>query len=131
MSLTAEQIEEIRKALRQRRELLRDEVLLQLQQVDEGPMTELAGQVHDSGEESIADLLADLSIQGLDQANSEIIAIENALMRIQRGTYGYCVDCDDEIAIERLKVNPTAERCVPCQEKFEDNRSEEDATPSL
>jgi len=131
MSLTAEQIDELRGAMRQRRELLRDEVLSQLQQLDEGPMTELAGQVHDSGEESIADLLADLSIKGLEQANKEIILIENALLRIARGTYGYCVDCEDEIAVERLKANPAAERCVPCQEKFEDNRSEQDTTPSL
>jgi len=131
MSLTAEQIDELRGAMRQRRELLRDEVLSQLQQLDEGPMTELAGQVHDSGEESIADLLADLSIKGLEQANKEIILIENALLRIARGTYGYCVDCEDEIAVERLQANPAAERCVPCQEKFEDNRSEQDTTPSL
>lgn len=131
MSLTAEQIEELRNTMRQRRELLRDEVMSQLQQADEGPMTELAGQVHDSGEESIADLLADLSIRGLEQANREIIEIENALMRIRRGTYGYCIDCEDELVVERLQANPAAERCVPCQEKFEDNRSERDATPSL
>jgi RNA polymerase-binding transcription factor DksA len=131
MSLTAEQIEELRNTMRQRRELLRDEVLSQLEQGDGGPMAELHGQVHDSGEESIADLLADLSISGLENANAEIIAIENALMRIKRGTYGYCVDCEDELLIERLQANPSAERCVPCQEKFEDNRSEQDATPSL
>ena len=131
MSLTAEQIDELRTSMRQRRELLRDEVLSQIDQAGEGSMTELHGQVHDSGEESIADLLADLSISGLEKANNEIIAIENALMRIKRGTYGYCVDCDDELSVERLQANPVAERCVPCQEKFEDNRSEQDATPSL
>jgi len=41
-------------------------------------------------------------------------ALEAALARIDAGTYGSCGRCGDPIAIERLEVVPTADRCQPC-----------------
>lgn len=43
--------------------------------------------------------------------------IDQALERIENGTYGICSDCDNPIPLERLKAVPTATRCVPCKEK--------------
>jgi RNA polymerase-binding transcription factor DksA len=45
--------------------------------------------------------------------------IEATLVRMSDGSFGRCVDCDKEIASARLRVLPTAERCVSCQEKSE------------
>lgn len=45
--------------------------------------------------------------------------IERALDRIAQGTYGICVDCDEEIAEERLINHPQVSRCVSCQTKHE------------
>ena len=45
--------------------------------------------------------------------------IEDALFRIQEGTYGECVSCGGEIGQKRLEVRPTAELCIECKEAEE------------
>lgn len=45
--------------------------------------------------------------------------IEDALLRIQEGTYGLCVCCGEEIGLRRLEVRPTAELCIECKEAEE------------
>lgn len=45
--------------------------------------------------------------------------IEAALRRIEDGTYGSCLDCDEPIADKRLEFDPTAPRCISCQSKRE------------
>lgn len=49
-------------------------------------------------------------------AQLELRQIEDALMRLDAGTYGVCVDCGRSIPAERLVARPFAERCVPCAE---------------
>jgi DnaK suppressor protein len=51
--------------------------------------------------------------------SQELQDIEAALARIGDGSYGNCIDCGGEIGRARLKAYPTAERCLPCQEKNE------------
>jgi len=129
--METELLVDFEQAILDRREQLRGEVLDHLNGIEDSAMTELHGQVHDSGEESIADMLADVSIASLEQQSREIAALESALARIRSGRYGVCVDCEIDIEIERLRANPAAERCYDCQAKKEDNRSSKDSTPSL
>lgn len=42
-----------------------------------------------------------------------------AIERIDNGTYGYCLDCSDEIPEDRLLRHPHVLRCVPCQKAYE------------
>jgi DnaK suppressor protein len=42
-------------------------------------------------------------------------SIETALRRLRAGTYGRCIDCDEEISAARLSALPFAEVCVDCQ----------------
>lgn len=37
-----------------------------------------------------------------------------ALNKMENGTYGICENCDQEIDIERLKINPSAKTCIKC-----------------
>ncbi len=46
-------------------------------------------------------------------------AIDEALERIEEGTYGICVDCGSVIPKTRLKVLPHTALCVRCAEKYE------------
>jgi len=56
----------------------------------------------------------------LKQTDAKILqAIEEALWRIEKGTYGICRDCGEEIAKARLKILPFATRCVACQSRSE------------
>lgn len=44
----------------------------------------------------------------------ELQRIDAALQRIAEGTYGYCIECDDEIAPKRLEADPAAALCIDC-----------------
>jgi RNA polymerase-binding protein DksA len=45
--------------------------------------------------------------------------LEDAMKRIEDGTFGVCLDCKVLIAKTRLKVVPQARLCIKCQEKRE------------
>ena len=42
--------------------------------------------------------------------------IRAALRRITEGEFGRCLECDEEIAIRRLGVDPASERCISCEQ---------------
>lgn len=44
----------------------------------------------------------------------ELQKIAAALTRIDTGEFGYCVHCDEEIAIERLALDPSTPLCIRC-----------------
>lgn len=56
-----------------------------------------------------------------DESN-RLADIEEALLRIQEGTFGVCEDCEKDIPVKRLEVFPAARRCVQCQEAIEKQR---------
>jgi len=45
-----------------------------------------------------------------------------ALAMIERGVYGICIDCEEEIPQARLESVPSASRCVSCQHDLEQNQ---------
>lgn len=53
----------------------------------------------------------------IDRAEGRLRLIDEALARVDNGTYGICADCGDEIGLERLKVLPFAVRCVDCESR--------------
>jgi DnaK suppressor protein len=44
----------------------------------------------------------------------ERLRIRAALRRLEDGDFGFCTDCGEEIAAERLKVDPALARCADC-----------------
>lgn len=40
--------------------------------------------------------------------------IDAALVRIEEGEFGYCLDCGEEIPPLRLRLDPTIPRCISC-----------------
>jgi DnaK suppressor protein len=73
----------------------------------------------DSGDESMANALADFNVAMLDRQIQGLRDIEAAFRRIKEGEYGVCIDCGDDIGFTRLQAYPTAKRCIVCQEKRE------------
>jgi RNA polymerase-binding transcription factor DksA len=117
--LTENQIREFKKKLEARFIELRDEIRLELLESDDQHYIDLAGLVHDIGEASVADLLVDLELASIDRHVREIREVDSALMRIASGTYDTCVYCKRTIDLDRLKANPAAKRCRPCQANYE------------
>jgi RNA polymerase-binding transcription factor DksA len=119
--LTANQIREFKKLLDERFFEVREEVRLELLDSDDQTYIKLAGQVHDTGEASVADLLVDLQLADINRHINEIRDIDAALMRIAAGTYGVCSYCKATISADRLVAYPTAKRCHRCQVDYEHN----------
>jgi DnaK suppressor protein len=54
----------------------------------------------------------------LKQTDAKILqAIEEALTRMEKATYGICRDCGEQIAAPRLKAIPWTRVCITCKEK--------------
>jgi DnaK suppressor protein len=54
----------------------------------------------------------------LKQTDAKIlIAIEEAIQRVEAGTYGLCRDCGDQISKPRLEAIPWTRVCIGCKEK--------------
>jgi DnaK suppressor protein len=51
-----------------------------------------------------------------DSERQLLLQIEEALARMDAGTYGHCVHCGDPIAMPRLQAVPWARYCIDCQE---------------
>jgi len=45
--------------------------------------------------------------------------IDAALEKIDRGAYGKCVNCGEDIGIARLRARPVAELCIECKAEEE------------
>jgi DnaK suppressor protein len=63
---------------------------------------------------SLADVETHAGI--IEQHEARLKEIEIALDRFDRGEYGRCVDCGEEIPTERLRAMPATIRCVDCQQ---------------
>lgn len=117
--LTESQLRDFRTRLKERFHELREEIRLELLRSDEEHYIDLAGQVHDLEEESVANLLVDLDLAVLDMHIEEIREIDQSLIRIAEDGYGVCLDCEGDIEIERLLAYLTAKRCAECQRAYE------------
>lgn len=75
--------------------------------------------VQDRGEESFAGSLVAVDRALLRQHEAERREVQAALVRVQDGSYGDCVECGEAVGLERLRIAPAAGRCVRCQERAE------------
>ena len=53
-----------------------------------------------------------------EAAASELRQVDDALARMDAGTYGICANCGRPIPAARLEARPFAEYCVACAEKL-------------
>jgi DnaK suppressor protein len=60
-----------------------------------------------------------LELRTRDRERKLIRKIEEAIKRIEDGTYGYCVETGEEIGIKRLEARPVATLCIEAQERRE------------
>ena len=73
----------------------------------------------DSGDEALAVTLGDLSAARMDHEVRALRALEAARARLDDADFGVCEDCSADIPAARLVANPSATRCVRCQELYE------------
>jgi DnaK suppressor protein len=116
--LRDDQLQAIEKRLADRETELRRRVLdAKAEQADrpsaQGPQVEDLGE---GGEERFRTGIEHVEML---RDQEELTDIAAARERIVAGSYGECVDCGQEIRFERLNAQPTAIRCVGCQDAYE------------
>lgn len=60
-----------------------------------------------------------LELRTRDRARKLILKIDEALERIEDGTYGYCEETHEPISLSRLEARPIATLSVEAQERHE------------
>jgi DnaK suppressor protein len=62
----------------------------------------------------------DMAVGVLERESARLSEVRAALRRIQLGTFGICLDCEEEIGSKRLAAVPWASACIVCRESAED-----------
>ena len=76
-------------------------------------------EVLDPGETSEVDIQEDIEFALIQMKAETLNKINEALARLEEGTYGYCFECGEEISERRLRALPFAVRCKDCEEERE------------
>jgi DnaK suppressor protein len=119
MALTTQQTQELQSLISRRRDSLVAELRDDVRKTRAERFGEVAGEVPDHGDESVAALIADLDQAEMGRDIGELRGLEAAHERIETGGYGVCVECDRDIGFERLRATPSAIRCIDCQTRHE------------
>ncbi len=110
---------ELKQILEDRRREILSEVQEKMRDVRaEGASGEGQG-VLDAAETSEADIQDDIEFALIQMKSETLHKIEEALARLEEGTYGNCFECGDEISERRLRALPFAVRCKDCEEARE------------
>lgn len=116
MSVIKRDLGEIKKELMHRRRELEEK----LQQLSSEKISD--DEVQDPGDQALSSTMETLRSSLQDTELAEYNRIVRALEKVEDGSYGICTDCGVVIAEKRLQSYPNAERCLGCQETFEDAR---------
>jgi DnaK suppressor protein len=110
---------ELKSILEERRREIMDQVQEKIRDVrTEGANNPNQG-VLDAVESSEADIQDDIEFALIQMKSETLNKIEEALHRLEDGTFGYCFECGEEISERRLRALPFAVRCKDCEEARE------------
>jgi DnaK suppressor protein len=111
---------ELKQMLDGRRREIQAEVQGKMRGVrEEGTWGGKLNEVLDAVESSEADIQEDLEFALIQMKSETLNKIDDAMLRLEQGDYGYCFECGEEIAEKRLRALPFAVRCKDCEEAKE------------
>src|SRR5579872_3971898 len=111
---------ELKAMLEGRRRELQAEVQGKMRGVrEEGTWGGKLNEVLDAVESAEADIQEDIEFALVQMKSETLNKVNDALVRLERGDYGFCYECGEEIAEKRLRALPFAVRCKDCEEARE------------
>jgi len=125
--LDGEALAELRKALERERADIVDKSKRALEEMREEP--ERGGQ--DSVDESTEERETATMLRQKDREKKYLTKINQALERLDEGTYGTCMNCEEPIPEDRLRARPAAVLCIDCKEERERREDQEKRRPGL
>ena len=92
---------------------------------------ELAATTQRNSAAATEEAIRQVALSLAEAATTVLAEIDDALDRIERGSYGRCQRCGDDIPLERLQTLPMAGHCMPCQARQELSGSTRGTPPGL
>jgi DnaK suppressor protein len=118
-SMNSGRYDELKAILEERRREIMSEVQGRMRDVRaEGAGSAVQG-VLDAAESSELDIQDEIEFALIQMKAETLNKIDEALRRLEEGTYGYCFECGDEVSERRLRALPFAVRCKDCEEARE------------
>ena len=74
---------------------------------------------YDEVDQATTDVEQSMRMRLRNRETLYIKKVEEALARIEEGTFGDCEECGEDIELRRLEARPTATLCVSCKEEQE------------
>ncbi len=75
--------------------------------------------IQDIGDEAVTIYNRHLLMSLSENERVKLIQVDEALDRIENGSFGMCEECEEPIALKRLEVIPNTRYCVRCKEELE------------
>jgi len=110
------QLEELRASIGQGLQQLSENNLNRSQRESSGDLSGYAYHMADVGTDSFG---REMELNIASGENERLRLIEEALERIEEGTFGLCVSCDKKIKIDRLQAIPYTRLCIECARESE------------
>ncbi len=79
----------------------------------------------DEVDQANADIEQSMRLQLKNRETFALKRIDDALKRLDEGTYGLCESCEEFIEIRRLQARPTTTLCISCKEEEEKKNASE------
>ncbi len=112
--MNQKQLKAFRKLLDERRRELLDEAERTV-----GGMNDARENFPDPTDRASLEGNRNLLLRIRDRERKLITKIDEAIERIEDGTYGECESCGGQIAVDRLKARPVTTLCIDCKESQE------------
>lgn len=113
--MDAEKATALRERLLERKRKLWQEVRDQIKTGLGESYQDLMSTVRDNEDQALANLLEETKFSLIEPKRQELMAIEEALTRLENGTYGICENCGKAIEPRRLEILPQTTLCRDCQ----------------
>ena len=105
-----EKLEQFRKQLLEKKEDILKEVGKTLSE-----MTGQTSNVPDPNDRATIESGMSFELRIRDRERKLLSKIDEAIARIDDGSYGICEDCDEEIGLKRLEARPVTTLCIDCK----------------
>lgn len=112
--MDSERIDFFRDLLKSRLDVLLDEARLTVNNLSEGDET-----YSDPTDRAAAESDRSFLLRIRDRERKLIIKIQEALDRIEDGSFGVCETCGEEISQKRLEARPVTTQCIDCKSEAE------------
>jgi DnaK suppressor protein len=112
--LSPERLSEVKERLLERKRRLWREVKDQLKSNIGNGYQEMLATARDEEDQATVSLMAETNLTLLGPKRQELEAIEEALLRLENGSYGHCEVCGQSIEPRRLEIMPETPLCRNC-----------------